>query len=580
MTDQEAGDRIERLVDGLSPREAAGQLVMALPQDLSADERQAIFAEYGVGSAIVRTPNNPAYTTGFTNRLQEHAAASSAGLPLLVGGDFDYGTTSSMPLVTGDAPPTARDGSQGGTAFPRAMALGATGDPTTARTAATVTARELRAMGIHWNFAPVADVNTTPENPVIGVRSFGERPERVGEFVASAVAGYQHSPDDERVLATAKHFPGHGDTTVDSHTGLPVVDADRATLEEVHLPPFERAIEAGVDTIMTAHVVTEAVDAERPATLSRAVLTGLLREELGYDGLVVTDSMAMDGITEEWGRGDAAVRAVAAGADLVLAVSQGPDAFEDQVRTVEALADAIRSDDLPPERVAAALRRVLDAKRRVGLLDIGAEAPTRDPLDATAAVGTPANRDAASRIGRESVTIVRNEGVLPFDPDASSTTLVAGVTEGVAQVAELVREATAGETVAWRASSRNPDDEAIGTAATLADEADRVVVLTHTGRGMPALPDGQVRLVERLAGSSSPVVAVAQELPYDAAAYDVGAAVAAYCGVNEGERVHLEAVVEVLFGASPTGRLPVTVGEYSVGHGLSYGEDDEPTTDR
>jgi len=543
---------------------------MSLPQFLNESEQRRMFAEYGVGSAIVRTPNNPAFMAAFTNRLQEYAAASSAGLPLLVSGDFANGSASSMPLMTGDVPPTARDGTQGGTSFPPAMALGASGDPDNARTAAAVTARELRAMGIHWNFAPVADVNTTPTNPVIGVRSFGEHPERVSEFVAAAIDGYQRDATDDRVLATAKHFPGHGDTTVDSHSGLPVVDADRETLDEIHLPPFVRAIEAGVDTIMTAHVVTEAFDDERPATLSPTVLTGLLREELGYDGLIVTDSMDMDGVKAGWGREEAAVRALAAGADVIVAVSKGEDAFDEQVRTVEALADSIRSGEVPAERVESALRRVFEAKRRVGLLDadMTPTVPRHDPLEAMRTVGTPIHRETAARIGRQSVTVVRNEDVLPFDPDAAATTLVAGMTEGVTQIAAAVRECAAGDVVTWRGSSRDPDDESIRRATRLADDADRVVVMTHSGRGVPALPDGQIRLVTWLVPTETPIVAVAQELPYDLAAYDVEAGVAAYGGVNESELVYLRRVVEVVFGAVPGGRLPVTVGEYPVGHGI------------
>ncbi|WP_114579270.1 glycoside hydrolase family 3 protein [Saliphagus sp. LR7] len=558
-------DAIGQLVSDLSGREQAGQLVMSLPQFLSEREQYRLFTEYGVGSTLVRTPNNPAYMTAFTNRLQEYAAESSAGLPLLVAGDFDDGSTSNMPLMSGDAPPTAADGSQGGTAFPRPMALGATGDPENAQTAAAVTARELRAMGIHWNFAPVADVNTTAENPVIGVRSFGERPDHVAEFVTAAIDGYQSGGAASRILATAKHFPGHGDTTVDSHTGLPVVDADPMTLKEIHLPPFERAIDAGVDSIMTAHVVTEAFDDERPATLSPAVLTDLLREELGYDGLVITDSMDMDGVTSGWGRGEAAVRAIAAGADVVLAVSKGPDAFDAQLETVEALAGAIRSGELPPERVEAAVRRVLAAKRRVGLLN-GYDSKVPDPLSATAAVGTPTNRETAARIARESVTIVRNKDVIPFDPEASLTTLVAGVTEGVTRVAAAIRDEAAGEVVTWRASSRDPTDEAVQTAEALADAADRVVALTHSGRGMPDLPAGQASLVERLSEREPRLVAVAQELPYDIASYRAPAAVAAYGGVYQGSMVHLDAVVEVIFGSPTTGRLPVTVGDYPLGH--------------
>lgn len=563
---------IERLVDGMTPAEKAGQLVMSLPRYLSPDERRAILEEHGVGSVILRTPSSPAQAAAFTNRLQEYAAETRLGLPLLVGGDFAYGTMASLPLQnTAALQSETADGSHGATAFPQSMGLGATRSPEHAATAARVTARELRSIGVHWNFAPNADVNTDPRNPVIGVRSFGERPELVSSFVATQVEAFQGERGTENVLATAKHFPGHGDATTDSHTGLPVVSYDAETLEEVHLPPFEAAIDAGVDAVMTAHIVTEAIDPDLPGTLSEPVLTGLLRERLEHGGIVVTDSMDMDAIEERWGRGEAAVRAVAAGADLVLAVSKGENAFAEQVATVEALAEAIRAGRLSESRVNTSVHRILDAKRRYGLFD--ERNRYVDALSATRTTGTREHRTTAAEIGRESITLVKNDGALPFPDESGETVLVAGATTNAATIGAAVEAASDAEALAWHADSRDPTAAEIERAVDLARVVDRVLVTTWSGRGTARLPEGQIALVEALAATDRPVAAIAEELPYDVAAHaDANASLAAYAGVHEGKSEHLRAAVEVVFGAEPGGRLPVTVeGHYPYGHGLDYG---------
>lgn len=566
---------IDRLLVEMTDREKVGQLVMSLPRYLSSAERRTMVQEYHVGAAIVRTPSNPAFAAAFNNRLQEHAADTRLGLPLLVGGDFAYGTMASLPLQnTDELSSVVQDGSQGATAFPQSMALGATRSTDHAATVARVTAAELRAMGFHWNFAPNADVNTNPHNPVIGVRSFGERPDLVSEFVTAQVEAFQGDRTDTNVLATAKHFPGHGDVKTDSHTGLPVVDYDEETLETVHFPPFEAAIDAGVDAVMTAHIVTEAIDDELPGTLSKPVLTGVLRERLGFEGLIVTDSMDMDAIKEQWGRGESAVRAVEAGADVVLAVSKGETAFEEQVETVEALRDALESGELSESRVNASVRRVLRTKLRYGLFE--EENRYVDALRATETVGTPEHRSAAAEIGRESITLVKNEGVLPFAGGPDETVLVAGATGNVAELGAHVEATSDAEALVWRSNTRNPTDAEVERVVDLSALADRVLVLTWSGRGGPStLPEGQATLVEALATTDRPVAALAQELPYDVAAHaSADASLVAYAGLYQGKSEHLRAAADVVFGASPGGRLPVTVeGHYPYGHGLDYESD-------
>lgn len=280
-----------------------------------------------------------AYPTAvLTNQLQARSK-----LPLLIGADFERG--SAMRLDEG-------------TSFPTAMALAAAGNPADAYTMGKITALEARAVGIQWIYAPVSDVNNNPGNPIINTRSFGEDPQRVAEYVAAFVRGVQENGG----LATAKHFPGHGDTAADSHIDLPVIRADKDRLEHLELIPFRSAISAGVGSIMTGHLSIPALepDPNTPATLSNNVLTGLLRDELHFEGLVITDAMDMGGITTRYAPGEAAVRAFLAGADALL-MSPVPDA------AFEALQAAVKSGRISHQRLDASVRRILQAKARLEL---------------------------------------------------------------------------------------------------------------------------------------------------------------------------------------------------------------------
>src|SRR5882757_4115998 len=245
-----------------------------------------------------------------------------------------------------------------GTSFPTNMALAAAGDPKDAYTMGKITAIEARDAGVHWIYAPVADINNNPDNPIINTRSFGENPGRVAEFVSAYVRGVNENGG----LATAKHFPGHGDTAADSHIDLPVINADRTRLDELELVPFRAAIEAGVGSVMTGHLNVPALepDPNTPATLSHNILTGVLRDQLGFEGLVITDAMDMGGITVRFAPGEAAVRAVLAGADALL-MPPVPDA------AFEALQVAVKSGRISGERLDASVRRLLEAKARLGL---------------------------------------------------------------------------------------------------------------------------------------------------------------------------------------------------------------------
>src|ERR1700722_19122908 len=283
---------------------------------------------------------NPQAMALFLNQMQKMSKT-----PLLVAADLERGA--SMRIT-------------GGAQFPYNMAYGAGRDLDGVRYEGLATAREARAVGIHWIFAPVADVNNNPDNPVISTRSFGENPEDVAKNVAAYIDG-AHSDPKNRVLVTAKHFPGHGDTDVDSHLALAKVTASRERLEALEFEPFRSAIAHGVDSIMTAHLAVPALEPDEiPATVSSKVLTGVLRDELKFQNIIVTDAMDMQGLAKMFNQGEAAVRALDAGADVLLM----PANPETVIRAVIA---AIEDGRLKRARVEESVLRVIEAKIRVGL---------------------------------------------------------------------------------------------------------------------------------------------------------------------------------------------------------------------
>jgi len=327
----------------------------------------------GYGSVIL---GQPIAAASLLNRLQ-----SISALPLLNTGDFEAGLGFRV---------------NGATAFPRQMAVAAAGDERLAFEAARITALEARAIGVHVNFAPVADVNNNPRNPVINTRSFGENPEQVGRLASAYVRGLRTGG----MLATLKHFPGHGDTDVDSHIGLPIINQPRERLDKVELAPFREALIAGADAVMTAHIQLPALDPTEfsPATLSRPIVTGLLRGELGFNGLIYTDSMGMDAVSRRLTPGDAAVKAIQAGNDVVL---HSPD----DAAAVAALRAAVDSGDIALAQVDASVRRVLAAKARLGL-----NRTRTVPLDDVATqVGGRQHAAVAREISQKSITLLKDD---------------------------------------------------------------------------------------------------------------------------------------------------------------------------
>ncbi len=330
---------------------------------------------------------NPAYGTvtlgqpleaaSTLNRLQE-----MAGVPLLNTADFEAGVGFRI---------------MGATAFPRLMAFGAARDDKLAFDAGRVTGEETRALGVHVNFAPVVDVNNNPRNPVINTRSFGEDPALVGRLASAYIRGLRSAG----VMATLKHFPGHGDTDVDSHLGLPIIKHPRERLDAIELPPFRAGIAAGADAVMTAHIEMPAFDPTpaTPTTLSEPIVSGVLRKELAFRGLIYTDSMGMQGVTKMHGPGEAAVRAVLAGNDVVL---HSPD----EGAAFAGILEAVKSGRIPETRIDQSVDRILRAKARAGLHKSRTVA-----LDAIPKiVGTRANQAVADTVSERSITLIKDAG--------------------------------------------------------------------------------------------------------------------------------------------------------------------------
>jgi beta-N-acetylhexosaminidase len=514
------------------------------------DNAAQLIEKYRPGGIIYFAWSNnlkdPRQISHLSNDIQRAAMEERPEIPLLISTDQEQGV-----VVRVDEPATQ---------FPGSMALGATRDEQLARTAAAITGQELRAVGINQDFAPVADVNVNAQNPVIGVRSFGSDTGLVSGMVGAQVEGYQGA---EGVAATAKHFPGHGDTSVDSHTGLPVINHSREELERIDLPPFKAAIDAGVDAIMTAHIVVPALDnSGRPATLSKPILTGLLREEMGYDGLIVTDALTMEGVRQQFGDDRVPVEAIKAGADMMLMPPDMDLAYN-------AVLDAVRGGEIPRKRIDRSVYRILEVKHERGLF----EDPYADEEAVDATVGTPANLAAANAITEKTITLVKNDaGALPLAADSGKEALVTGW--GVTTTGDLAA-GMQGRGVPSEAfeTGLNPDDEKVSAAVSRAESKDLVVVTTNKAWTYA----GQQKLVKALLDTGKLVVVAAVRDPYDIAHFD---AADTYLATYSYRPVSTKALVRVLFDeVDPGGRLPVDIPTaddpqkvlYPYGHGLSYG---------
>ncbi len=515
-----------------------------------------VVQKYALGGVIyfawTDSVKNPQQIAGLSNGLQEAAAArpSKVRVPLTISIDQEQG------VVTRIGPPA--------TQFPGSMALGAGRSAKDARTAAAITGSELRAMGVTTNFAPVADTNVNPLNPVIGTRSFSSSPALAAELVAAQVRGYQ---EDGGVAASAKHFPGHGDTATDSHVAFPVITHTREEWEELDAPPFRAAFAAGIDMVMTAHLAVPAFDdSGLPATLSHPILTGLLREELGFEGVIITDALEMQGVRDLYPDAEVAVRALLAGADQLLMTPAPEAAFG-------AVVEAVESGRIAREALDAKVRRILALKYHRGLVD---EALV-DVAKVAERVGTPEHLATAAAVTNRTTTLVRNaDGVLPMAV-SGRTVLVTGY--GVTTTAILADGLAArGATTTVMQTGTSPTDAQVASAVAAAQGKDAVVVTTMKAWDTTVTDKraGQQKLVAQLRATGVPVVVVATRDPYDVAYLGD---VETYLATYSYSPVAIEAAARVITGVvKPTGLLPVdipTKGDpdtvlHAFGHGLTY----------
>jgi beta-N-acetylhexosaminidase len=502
-----------------------------------------MFAEESVGGLIISV-GSPLEMAAKLNALQR-----ASSVPLLVSADFEGGA--GFRARGGIFVPNGLD-LGGATLFPQNMALGASGDSALSYEVGRITALEGRALGVHIAFAPVMDVNNNPGNPVIGVRSFGEDPRLVARLGAAMIRGMQ----DHGMIATAKHFPGHGDTEVNSHLGLPVVPVTRARLDSVELFPFRAAVDAGVGAVMTAHMALPLVTGDStPATLSRRLMTGMLREELGFRGLLTTDAMDMRGVMADLGLPEASKQAVEAGNDVLLMPTDVPV-------TIEAIVAGVREGRYSEARVDSSVRRILALKERFQL-----DRNRLVDLDsARRVVGDTAFAGVARRIAERGLTLVRDgPRSVPLTPATGSRVL--SVT--VARRFDL----TAGRDLNAELRTRYPalreifvdsDDAGYDYTRVLrtADSMDVVIVSSYSLAGFDvartsAAPRAFVDFVQRLSAGRQRTIVVAHGNPYllreipRAPTYLI-----AWSGVPASQR----AVGRALLGTSPiTGTLPISI---------------------
>jgi beta-N-acetylhexosaminidase len=491
----------------------------------------------------VNNLHEPAGVALLINHMQE-----SAKVPLLITADFEGGVGLRY---------------AGATRLPRAMAMGATANPETAYQAGRIAGKEARAMGVNVNFYPVVDVNNNARNPIINIRSFGGDPKLVSEMARAYIRGLQSAG----AMATAKHFPGHGDTSTDSHLELPSVDIDRARLNAIELPPFRAAIEEGVGAVMSAHIALPRIETEKlPATLSPMMLTGVLRDELKFKGVIFTDAMNMRGVAAHYPEGEAAVRAVKAGADVILYPPSVEQAFTAVKRAVEA-------GEIKESRIDESIRRILSAKEKLGIdknrfVDL-------NKLDKE--LGNSEHQRNAQQIIENAITLVRdNKNVLPLKLAPEQKVLFISLVDnnegwrdgapGRAFLAGLMKRHA--KTINVHVSEKTSPAE-FDLIRQLAAFSDVIIVngfiRVASYKGSIDLTEGEIDLLKHLSAVDKPFAFVLYGSPYMISFVpELPSYVLAYEYYPAAEEAALRAVLgEIDF----KGKLPVELpGFYPIGH--------------
>ena len=546
--DKKQSELVEKTLRSMTLREKIGQMIVMPLSGEFANVNSAKFKEMrrqitelkvGGFTLFRGEANSIAVLTNEAQRL--------AKIPLFFSADYERGLR--MQLRTG-------------TPFTTNMGVAASGDVNAAYNQGKIICQEMRAIGANWLFAPVADVNNNPDNPVINIRSFGADPKRVGEFVAAEVRGVREA----NCLATLKHFPGHGNTATDSHIGLSVISANRAELNATEIAPFKRTIEAGVDAIMTAHLAVPNVTGDNlPATLNPKIINDILRKDLKFDGIISTDSMEMGAITKAYPNGASAVSAIKAGVDVVLF----PPNADAAISAIEA---AVGSGEITEERLNQSVRRLLNAKYRIGLF-------TNRFVDLTAAntaIEKPENIAEAMRVAEKSITLLRNEtDFLPLSKESARKTLFVIIAadddaiEGATLTIEIAKRHLNAKIIKLDFRS-NADDyaEVLSEAKTYDSIILAPFVKRAAAKGTVALPENQAAFVKALlALNNKKVGVIAFGNPYMIRQFPEAKTYAVTYAIEE---IAQTAAARVMFGEVRfQGKLPVTIPSlFEIGAGI------------
>lgn len=543
------GERwVEKTLRSMTLREKIGQMiVMPLNVDFTntnsekfAQMRRQIEQNKVGGFTLFRGEANS--IAAITNEAQRIAK-----IPLFFSADYERGL---------------RMQSRTGTPFTTNMGVAASGDVQAAFRQGKIICEEMRAIGANWLFAPVSDINNNPDNPVINIRSFGSDPKKVGEFASALSQGVQSA----NCLATLKHFPGHGDTATDSHIGLSTIAGDRNHLETVEFVPFKAAILGGVETIMTSHlVVPQLTNDSIPATLNPKITTDVLRKELGFKGIISTDSMEMGAITKNYPNGGSAVESVKAGVDVVL-FPPNPE------KAIDAIEAAVKKGEIKEERINDSVRRLLRAKYRLGLVNNRFV----DLTKVNQLVEKPENIKEANATAEKSITLLRNtNNIFPMTKDKAKNTLFVviaaddDVVEGATFIPEIQNRVPNAKVV--RLDPRTTKEE-YDKVLTQAKTVETIILAPFVKRaalkGTVALPENQTAFVKQMLGTNKPVAVIAFGSPYLIRQFPE---VKNYIVTYAIEEVAQTAAVRTIFGEVPfQGKLPVSVPNiFDIGAGIN-----------
>ncbi|NPC90721.1 hypothetical protein HOO54_03235 [Bacillus sp. WMMC1349] len=592
---------IKQMVKCMSLEEKLGQMLMldfrnwqkkeeSKPSGLTKmnNEVASIIQQYHLGGVILFAENvtGTEQTVHLTNGLQK----ASRKLPLFIAIDQEGGIVTRL---------------ESGTNLPGNMALGASRSRKNAYRSGKLIGKELSALGINVNFSPVLDVNNNPNNPVIGIRSYSSKPELAAQLGIKTMKGLQK----EQIIATAKHFPGHGDTSVDSHLGLPLVPHDRDRLNRIELYPFQQAINAGIDMIMTAHVqfpafddttyksIKDGQDIIVPATLSKKVITDLLRKKLGFDGIVVTDALNMKAISDHFGQEKAVIMAIQAGVDIALMPAKVTSLkTEKNLATVfQSLLHAVKQGEIPIKQINQSVERILTAKMKRGILNDDSTSIRKKIKRALKTVGNHKHLKQEMKMAREGVTVLKNKHkTLPFNPKKGDTILVlAPFEEQTKAIKKTIRRINRKAVIKEYHFAKKRFNKAIEKQI---DQADYVITGSYIVKNDPVLNEETTHhdsnkwatIFPRAAMKYAQLnrkkfVLMSLRNPYDTANFEEAQAVIAvygFKGYTDGRfrQPNIPAGVEVIFGkAKPKGRLPVDIPSvthpgqilYQYGYGLN-----------